>query len=101
MYSKAREPVAATMRTLSMKSSSASRKILQKDLALIGSLMLFPKECVLSLNVSALIPVFVCALSLLLMPSSPVINQKEYLATSEEKRIEPQGAACPTAPSEH
>ena len=36
MYSKMREPVAATISTLSMKSSSASKKILQKVFALRG-----------------------------------------------------------------
>ncbi len=75
MYSKAREPVAATMRTFSMKSSRASRKILQNDLALMGSLQLFPKNSVLLGNETWQMPVFVFALSLLLMPSRPVTNE--------------------------
>ena len=37
MYSKMSEPVAATISTFSMKSSSASKKILQKDFAVNGA----------------------------------------------------------------
>ena len=69
-----REPVAATMRTLSIKSSSAFQKIQQKLSAFRGSRTLSPKALVRSGNVLPEIPVDKSTLSLLLMPSTPAIK---------------------------
>jgi len=96
MYSKMREPVAATNRTLSMKSSRASKKTVQKLLALRGSRSLLPNALYLWGKSPPLSPFEVSTLSLLLMPSTPTQTKRTPVKTPLKSQKRANWIRCNT-----